>query len=397
MSFFEGITAAPADAIFGINAAFEADARKTKVNLCVGVYRAADLQTKVMDSVKKAEELILKEEKNKDYLPILGGKSYLEHIGSLIFGEKLWKNIAARTCSTQSVGGTGALRIGGEFLFQEVGKEIYISDPTWPNHRGIFTRLAMKVGTYPYYERHKRSCDFEKMYAMVQTLPEKSILLLHACCHNPTGSDLSPTEWKELSSLMLKRKLLPFFDIAYQGLGKGWDEDAYAVRLFAEEGHEMLVAASFSKNFSLYAERVGALFVISQKELFAQNAASQIKILVRTNYSNPPLHGAKIVATILSSPSLKKEWEAELTQIRERIVEIRKALTAALSSRAQGFDFSYLDRCHGLFSFCDLTKEQVDRLKSEYGIYTTSDGRINITGLNWDNLDYVADAIAAVI
>jgi aspartate/tyrosine/aromatic aminotransferase len=397
MAFFDHVKQAPVDPIFGLSDAFMRDPRPQKVNLSVGIYKELDLQTPIMRAVKLAETEILIQEKSKDYLPIDGNKNYIRQIGELVFGEQFWAQAHGRIHGAQGVGGTNSLRIGGEFLKQEVGDKIYISTPTWPNHRGVFKRCQMQVETYPYYDEERQALDFEKMCAFLNNLSSGSIVALHACCHNPTGADPSLEQWKELSKLMLAKRLIPFFDFAYQGFGRGLAADAQGVRLFAEAGHEMLVACSQSKNFSLYAERIGALFTVTHSEQMAERVGSQIRTIIRTNISNPPLHGSAIVAHILGSPALKRELEIELDAMRARIIEMRNALTLELVTHCKTRDFSYLKDRNGLFSFCGLKPKEVERLIGDYGIYMTGDGRINIVGLNWDNLDYVVKAIANTI
>lgn len=378
---FEKAVLAPPDAIFGLQAAFQADPRKNKINLSIGVYKDLRLDTPILHVVKKVEEEILRSEKSKEYFPIDGDKNFLEHSGHLVFGPLWDKRIAA----VQTVGGTGALRIGGEFLQQEGVEEIYIPHPTWPNHPSIFKRCRLKVANYSYYDREKLQIDLKAL----EHLKEGSVVLLHACCHNPTGADPSDAEWKKLSQLFLKKKLVPFFDFAYQGFGRGLEEDARAVRQFAEDGHEMLVAYSYAKNFGLYGERVGVLYAVTKTTERAHRAQSQLKAIIRANYSNPPRHGALIVKEILASPALKKEWERELEEMRGRINRFRE-----LFVKKTGFTF--LKDRYGMFSFCDLTESQVKRLMDEYAIYMTGDGRINIAGLNEDNLTYVAESIVSV-
>jgi aspartate/tyrosine/aromatic aminotransferase len=285
--------------------------------------------------------------------------------------------------------------VGKEFLKREgVGEAIYLPDPTWANHKNIFGHRGLQVEYYPYYCAKEHGVNFEKTHAFLSKLKPHSIVLLHACCHNPTGADFSLEEWKRLSELFLQKKLFPFFDCAYQGFGKGIEEDAAAVRLFAKEGHEMIVAVSLSKNFSLYSERVGALFIIGETHKIQERIQSSVHQIIRAIYSNPPFHGAQLVSHILGTHALKKEWESELTAMRERIGEMRNALTKALVAKSKKRDFSYLNNGSGFFCYSGLTLSQVERLTKEYGIYMTSDGRINLAGLNWDNVDYVANAIS---
>lgn len=398
MSFFEHVSLAPPDPIFGLTQAFNADPRTSKVNLTVGLYKTKELQTPVLECVKKAEKELLNGEKSKEYLPLDGDKAYLDHIGPLVFGEGFWGASHMRIARLQTVGGTSALRTGGEFLHNEkIGEVIYLSDPTWANHRAIFPRAGLKVENYPYYDRESQSLDFKKMHSALEKLPSKSIILLHASCHNPTGADLTLEQWKELSTLFLKKRLIPFFDLAYQGLDRGLEEDAEAVRLFAREGHEMLVAYSLSKNFSLYAERVGALFVVGETHKIAEHVRSKLVMTTRPNYSNPPLHGARIVAMILSSPKLRQEWEKELSVMRARIFEMRNTLADELISKSKKVDFRFLKNRSGLFCFSGLSSLQVERLIKDFGIYMTADGRINAAGLNHQNLPFVVNAILSVL
>jgi aspartate aminotransferase len=397
MGFFGHVPLASPDPILGLTAAFNADKRTMKVNLSVGLYRTADLKTPIMGCVKKAEAELLELEKSKEYLPIDGEKNYLELVGKLVFGDFFWSQSSKRICAVQTVGGTSALRIGGEFLKQEgIAQAIYLSSPTWPNHRGVFLKCGMQVENYPYYNLKKHELDFDELYAFLSKLSQHSIIMMHASCHNPTGADLTLDQWKKLSALFLSKKLIPFFDLAYQGIDQGLEEDAKAIRLFGQEGHEMLIACSFSKNFSLYSERVGALLVVGESHKVAEHVLSKIKTIVRTNYSNPPKHGAYVVAHILGSQKLKAEWEVELTVMRERIIEMRKAFVDALVAKSRDVDFSFLKNRSGMFSFCGLSEQQVKHLIEEYGIYMTSDGRINIAGLNWDNLDYVVSSLISV-
>jgi aromatic-amino-acid transaminase len=397
MAFFDSVTSLPPDPIFGMLAAFNADPRPNKVILSIGVFKDENLKTPILKTVKKAETHLLHTEKTKEYLPIDGLRLYLDKVGSLVFGEPFWSHSSSRIVKAESVGGTGALRLGADFLKQEVGDEIYLSHPTWANHNALMTRCGMKGGSYPYYDVAHHEITFDRLLAFIEGLSAGSALLLHACCHNPTGADLSLAQWRQVSDLMAAKKLIPFFDLAYQGFDVGVEEDAKAIRLFAQAGHEMLVATSFSKNFGLYAERVGALFILTHSEAVAERALSKVKVIIRTNYSNPPLHGASIVGYILNEPALKKEWEAELAEMRERIKMMRYALVDALAAKTKKRDFSFFKERSGLFCYCGLEKPQVDRLIADYGIYMTSDGRINVAGLNFDNLEYVAKAIATVV
>ncbi len=393
MVFFEKISLAPPDSILGLTAAFVADPRKTKVNLGAGIYKDETLKTTVLNVVKQAEALILETEKSKEYLPIDGDRVFIEQIASLIFGPVNSDKI----CGFQTPGGRGALRIGGSFLKKEVDGALFIPNPSWPNHKGVFTAAGFNVGEYPYYDFENHCIHFDKMLSFLNQLPVHSIVLLHAACHNPTGADLSMEQWQQIAGVCVKKNLLPFFDCAYQGFGRGIDEDVEPIRLFAKLGMEMLVAVSQSKNFSLYGERVGALYVVTGSKMIAENVKSRIKQIIRTLYSNPPMHGAKIVATILQDPKLRQDWEKELEEMRSRINALRETFTEALINRSQSTDFSYLKEGRGMFCFTGLNKAQVEKMIADFGVYMTGDGRINVCGLNRSNLDYVADAIAAVL
>jgi len=391
-SFFSHIVAAPADPILELTQLFQADPRSEKVNLSVGLYHDEKLRTPVMRAVKKAEDILLKQEQTKAYLPIQGDKNFIHHLGALVFGEFFWMHEKERVAAVQAPGGTGSLRIGGEFLKQEVGDRIAISDPSWPNHKNIFTRCGMKVEAYPYYDFQNHGLAWERTLAFFRSLAPGSIVLFHACCHNPTGLDFNQEQWKMISDLFLKNRVIVFFDFAYQGFGAGLEEDAGVIRLFANAGHEMVVSASQSKNFGMYGERVGGLFVLVEGQGTALNVLSKLKAVVRANYSNPPMHGAKAVAEILSTPSLRKLWEEELFEYRSRISQLRTAFVKGL-----GHEFRFLEERSGLFSFTGLSKSHVEKLREEFAIYMVGDGRINIAGLNHDNVNYVIDAIGKVI
>jgi len=305
------------------------------VNLGVGLYKTEDLQTPILSSVKIAEENLVNEEKSKEYLPIDGEKQYLNRMGELVFGDQIWNREKERISSFQTIGGTGALKIGGTFLKQEVDQPVWISLPTWPNHRGVFSSCGLKVEEYPYYNYGTHSVDFEAMIASLEKLSLGTIISLHASCHNPTGCDLSKDQWKILSELFKRKKLIPFFDFAYQGFGNGIEEDAEAVRHFVDQGTELLIAVSNAKNLSIYAERAGCLFIVSESQKIAEHISSRVKQIIRTNYSNPPMHGAKIVAHILSTPSLKMQWKSELSLMRDRIITMRHLITQKLVAKAK--------------------------------------------------------------
>jgi len=394
MDFFEHIEEAPADPIFGLGAAFRKDSRQSKVNLGIGAYCTADLKPHIMTSVKEAERKLLESESSKNYLPIEGDPKYLELAKELMFGAVASRPIA----SVQSVGGTGALRLGADFLVQSGIKEIYLPDPTWGNHKRIFATAGLKVHTYPYYNPEIHGVDFEAMMEAVGQMPPTSAILLHGCCHNPTGFDPTEAQFAELLTKLTERGVLPFFDIAYQGFGDGIEQDAGAIRKFVEAGTQILVACSFSKNFGLYAERTGVLFAACTSKQQQEAVLSQLKVLVRGNYSNPACHGARIVANILGNPALKTKWQHELETMRGRIGAMRQALVSELSLRSKGSaePFAYIGRSKGMFAFTGLSGELADRLIFDYGIYLLKNGRINLAGLNTENISYVADGIMTV-
>lgn len=396
--FFEKIVAAPADPILGLTEEFKKDTRADKINLGVGIYKTNEGNTPVLKCVKKAEEIILKNETTKSYLPIVGSPEYGSLVRELIFGkdsEILAANLAR---TTQAPGGTGALRIGADFLKQQnVTTKIWISDPTWANHFQVFGAAGIETAKYSYYDKETKGLDFEGMKASLSQAKEGDAVLLHACCHNPTGIDPTKEQWEELAKFCAERKLLPFFDFAYQGFGNGIDEDAFGIRTFVKYNKEVLIASSFSKNFGLYNERIGALTIVSPDTDVADRVFSQMKISVRSNFSNPPAHGALIVTTILSNPELRAMWEEEVKEMRDRIKEMRELFVSKLSSLGVKTDFSFISKQYGMFSFSGLTKEQVARLKEEFGIYIVGSGRISVAGITTSNIDPLCKALAAVL
>lgn len=388
MDFFENVELVPPDPIFGLNAAFKADPRKEKVNLGVGVYRTADLKPFILTTIKEAERRLLSTEVSKDYLPIDGLNSYIETVKELVFGEK-----SSRIYGAQSVGGTGALRAGGAFLRLHGHDKVYLPDPTWANHQRVFRHAAFEVNTYPYYKQ--THFDFEGFKTALKQMPRGGVVLLHACCHNPTGIDPTMQEWEGICELMQKRELFPFFDFAYQGFGMDPEKDAEAIRHFVKQGMQCAVAVSHAKNFGLYAERTGALYFACDSAEQANRVGSRLKMIIRGLYSNPPCHGALLVAMILQDKELKQKWLHELAGMRDRIKEMRRTLVSLLKEGSARFDS--LEHQKGMFSFTGLTTAQVNRLINNFGIYLTSDGRINVAGLNQQNVAYVADAILTTL
>jgi aspartate/tyrosine/aromatic aminotransferase len=396
VSYFSHIDEAPVDPIFGLNAAFLADTRPNKVNLGIGVYRGADQRPAVPEVIRRAEARLVEESLPKSYLPIDGDPEFVKLVAQLVFGGQSLH--LDRIYGAQAVGGTSALRLAGDFLKQQLDiRSVYLSDPTWSNHFGIFTAAGLKTESYPYYDRASKRLIFDQFLSAVGAMPEKSAIVLHACCHNPTGLDPSLDQWGELAELLDKRQIVPVFDLAYQGFGEGLDEDAAAIRLFADRGMEFFVASSFSKNMGLYGERVAALFAVVKEPRGCKAVGSQICQLIRRNYSNPPCHGVRLAVRVLRDQEQAFLWRKELAAMRARIHEMRRTFIAGLTMQAKRHDFSFMEGQNGLFSFTGLNKEQVDRLKQEYAIYMPSSGRINVTGLTTVNMDYVVAATASVL
>ncbi len=397
-SLLAGVQMAPRDPILGLTEAYNADKNPKKVNLGVGVYTGDDGKVPLLDCVRRAERLLVEAPAPRNYLPIDGLAAYDKAVQSLVFGADCPALKEGRIVTVQSLGGTGGLRVGADFLRRTApNAELWISDPSWENHRAVFENAGFKVNTYPYYDAKSRGIDFAGMLAALKAMPSGAIVVLHACCHNPTGVDLSEEQWTGVIEAVAARGLVPFLDIAYQGFGDGLDADGSAVRRFARAGLPLFVSNSFSKSFSLYGERVGALSVVAESNEEGARVLSQIKRLVRANYSNPPTHGSQIVATVLANAELRALWEQELGHMRERIKSMRKLLVEKIHARLPGADFSFVTRQRGMFSYSGLTKEQVVRMREEFGVYAIESGRICVAALNTKNIDYSADAIAKVI
>lgn len=395
---FETITPAPPDAILGLTDAFKKDSNPKKINLGVGVYKDAQGRTPVLASVKEAERRIDATENTKSYLPIEGSPEYAAATQEMVLGAGSALIADGRAVTVQAPGGTGALRVGAEFVKRFLpNATVWVSNPTWPNHPSVFESAGLKVGTYPYFDAANNRVDIDAMLAKVQTLPAGDVLLLHGCCHNPTGADLSLDQWQQLAVICQERGLLPLLDFAYQGFADGLEEDAAGVRLVAEACPESLIASSYSKNFGLYNERVGALTLVAKDSAAAEAALSHIKQVVRANYSNPPAHGAKVVETILTDPALRKQWEAEVTDMRERINRMRDLFVETLNEKGVDRDFSFIARQRGMFSFSGLTPEHVKKLRDQFGVYAVGSGRINVAGMTEGNMEYLCEAIAAVL
>ena len=398
MSLFSAVEMAPRDPILGLNEAYNADARPHKVNLGVGVYYDEQGRIPLLRAVAEAEKQRVAAQAPRGYLPIEGIAAYDQAVQHLLFGAESSLVRDGRAITVQAVGGTGALKIGADFLKRLLPDAVVaISDPSWENHRALFESAGFPVQSYRYYDAASNGLNREGFLADLQALPERSVVVLHACCHNPTGVDLQPADWQAVLDVVKARNLVPFLDIAYQGFGDGIEEDAQAVRLFADSGLTFLVSSSFSKSFSLYGERVGALTLVSESREESARVLSQVKRVIRTNYSNPPTHGATIVATVLSNPELRALWEAELGEMRQRIRTMRNALVEGLAAAGATRDFAFVNAQRGMFSYSGLTAEQVERLKSEFGIYAVSTGRICVAALNERNLPPTIQAIAAVL
>ncbi|MEI7531466.1 MAG: amino acid aminotransferase [Betaproteobacteria bacterium] len=398
MTLFSSVELAPRDPILGLYETFNLDTRPNKANLGVGVYFTDAGKIPLLKAVQIAEKQRLDNPSSRGYLPIEGIAAYNSGVQDLLFGtgSDIVKDNRAGTF--EALGGTGALRIGGDFLKRlKPNAKVAISDPSWENHRGIFESSGFEVIQYPYYDETTRGVNFPSMVAFLKTLPADTIIILHACCHNPTGADMTTDQWQHVVTLCQKYNLIPFLDMAYQGFAEGIEADGIAVQLFAKSGMSFLVSSSFSKSFSLYGERVGALTVVTQNKDETLKVVSQIKRVVRTNYSNPPTHGASVVAAILNSKELRKMWEDELSEMRDRIKLMRNQLVTKLKNAGATRDFEFINHQRGMFSYTGLTKPQVDRLISEHGIYAVSTGRICVASLNSGNIDAVAKAIAAVI
>ena len=396
-SFLSRIDMAPRDPILGITEAFNADTNPDKVNLGVGVYYDDQGKVPLLDCVRKAEAVLLEKNAPRAYLPIDGLAAYNQGVQQLVFGSGSALLEQKRVVTVQAVGGTGALKLGADFLQRFApGAQVWISDPSWENHRALFESAGFTVNQYPYFDAASHGVNFDAMLNALQGAPSGTIILLHACCHNPTGADLTPQQWQQVVAVVRERALIPFLDMAYQGFGDGLFEDGIAVRLFTESEGPLFISTSFSKSFSLYGERVGALSIVAASGEEASRVLSQVKRVIRTNYSNPPLHGAQLVSTVLNTPELRQLWEDELGQMRVRIRANRDAMVTALKEKA-GRDFSFVSAQKGMFSYSGLSKEQVERLRSEFSVYAIDTGRICVAALNSRNMQKVIDAIVKVL
>ncbi|WP_028453420.1 amino acid aminotransferase [Chitinilyticum aquatile] len=397
-SIFAAVEMAPRDPILGLNEAYNADTRTTKVNLGVGVYYNDEGKIPLLAAVKAAEAARLAAQPPRGYQAIEGNPAYNSGVQNLLFGAGSDIIVEGRVITAQALGGTGALKIGADFLQRlNSNATVYISNPSWENHRALFESAGFKVEDYPYYDASTRGVDFAAMKAKLLSLQPGSIIVLHACCHNPTGADMSDAQWGEVVEACRERGLVPFLDMAYQGFAEGIDADSVAVKAFGASGLQFFISSSFSKSFSLYGERVGALSIITASKEESGRVLSQLKRVIRTNYSNPPIHGGAVVAAVLGSTELRAQWEEELAGMRVRIREMRAGLVAKLQERGVAQDFSFVIQQRGMFSYTGLTADQVEKLRADYGIYAVSTGRICLAALNNKNIDYVADSIAKVL
>ncbi|WP_269635705.1 aromatic amino acid transaminase [Xanthomonas citri] len=397
MSFFANVEQVPGAPILGLTEAYNADSRPNKVNLGVGIYYDENGRIPLLRAVHKIEQQLAQDAKPRGYLPIDGLAAYDKATQELLFGADSALVTSGRVATSQTVGGSGALRVGADLLKKLLPTAtIAISNPSWENHRAVFGAAGFEVVDYTYFDAAIHGLNFDGMLADLAKLEPGTVVLLHACCHNPTGADLSREQWKQVAGLLKERNLFPFVDIAYQGFDKGIEADAYAVRLLAAEGIDSyVVASSYSKSFSLYGERVGALSVVSATAAEAKAVQSQVKRIIRTIYSSPSTHGAALVAGVLTSPELRDLWEQELTDMRERIHSLRAGLVEKLATLGAP-EFDFIQRQAGMFSYSGLTKTQVDRLRDEFAIYAVGTGRICVAALSQRNLDYVAQAVATV-
>ncbi|MCO5399039.1 amino acid aminotransferase [Ralstonia soli] len=395
---FEHVDAYPGDPILTLNENFQKDPRQDKVNLSIGIYFDDDGRLPVMKAVREAEAAIMADPGPKPYLPMAGFAQYRDAVQALVFGQDNPARADGRIATVQTLGGSGALKIGADFLKRYFPQaQVWVSDPTWENHRFIFERAGFTVNTYPYYDEATGGLKFDAMLAAIDALEKHSIVVLHACCHNPTGVDLDNAQWEQLIDVLQKRELLPFVDMAYQGFGAGLDADAFAVREIARRGVPALVANSFSKNFSLYGERCGGLSLICDSAAEADRVLGQLTSAVRSNYSNPPTHGAKIVTKILTTPELDQAWRDELSAMCQRIAGMRTAIHERLSQHLSGEALSRYIKQRGMFTYTGLSADQVDQLREQHGVYILRSGRMCVAGLNQRNVGAVAEAIAKVL
>jgi aromatic-amino-acid transaminase len=396
-SLFAAVEMAPRDPILGLNEQFNADPNPAKVNLGVGVYYDENGKLPLLQCVQAAEKMMVEAPKARGYLPIDGIAAYDKAVQGLVFGAESEPVRSGRVATVQAVGGTGGLKVGADFLQRlNPNAKVLISDPSWENHRALFEGAGFQVESYPYYDAERRGVNVDGMLAALSSAATGSIAVLHACCHNPTGYDISAEQWTKVIAAVKARGLVPFLDMAYQGFGEGIAEDGAVIAMFIEAGIDFFVSTSFSKSFSLYGERVGALSVVCESKDEAARVLSQLKRVIRTNYSNPPTHGAQVVSMVLTTPALRAMWEDELAGMRVRIKQMREALQSKMVAAGLKQDMSFITRQKGMFSYSGLTKPQMERLRNEFGIYGVDSGRICVAALNHQNIDAVVSAIVKV-
>ena len=396
-SLFAAVDMAPRDPILGLNEQFNADPNPAKVNLGVGVYTDENGKLPLLKCVAEAERLMQDTPKPRGYLPIDGIAAYDKAVQALVFGADSAAVTEGRVATVQGLGGTGGLKIGADFLHRlNPEARVLISDPSWENHRALFTNAGFEVSAYPYYDAARRGVDVAGMLAALNAAAPGTVVVLHACCHNPTGCDITPADWAQVIEAVKARSLVAFLDMAYQGFGEGLAEDGAVIAQFLASGIDFFVSTSFSKSFSLYGERVGALSVVCASKDEAARVLSQLKIVIRTNYSNPPTHGAQVVAMVLTTPALRAQWEDELAGMRARIKQMRALLVDKLQAAGVQQDLAYITRQKGMFSYSGLSKDQMVRLRNEFGVYGVDSGRICVAALNQGNIDAVVKAMAAV-
>ena len=396
-TLFAAVEMAPRDPILGLSEQFNADPNPAKVNLGVGVYYDENGKLPLLQCVQAAEKMMVEAPKARGYLPIDGIPAYDKAVQGLVFGPDSEPLRSGRVATVQALGGTGGLKVGADFLKRlRPDAKVLISDPSWENHRALFESAGFRVESYPYYDAARRGIDFDAMLAALSGADAGSVAVLHACCHNPTGYDISSEQWSKVIAAVKSRGLVPFLDMAYQGFGEGITEDGAVIGMFIEAGIDFFVSTSFSKSFSLYGERVGALSVVCENKDEAARVLSQLKRVIRTNYSNPPTHGAQVVSMVLTTPALRAMWEDELAGMRVRIKQMREALQSRLLAAGLKQDMSFITRQKGMFSYSGLTKPQMERLRGEFGVYGVDSGRICVAALNKNNIDAVVSAIVKV-
>jgi aromatic-amino-acid transaminase len=395
---FQHIEPFAGDPILSLNEDFQKDPRPHKINLSIGIYFDDAGRIPVLASVRRAEAQVVAKGSPKSYLPIEGAANFRSGVQQLLFGVGHEAVTSGRVATIQSVGSSGGLKVGADFIARWLpGSEVWVSDPTWDNHRSMFEGAGLKVHTYPYYDPASGGLRFAEMLAAVRSLPPQSVVLLHACCHNPTGVDLTRAQWDELIPVLLERRLLPYLDLAYQGFGDGIEADAYAVRALASAGLSFFIANSFSKSMSVYGERCGALSVVCPDAKQAVNVLGQLKFAIRRNYSSPPIHGGQIVATVLGDAELRAVWERELNAMRERILAMRRQLHAVMQAKVPGRNFDYVLTQRGMFSYTGLSAAQVDVLREQHAVYLVRSGRLCVAGLSSSNVEATAVAMAQVL